>query len=107
MSIDAMPLREAAHATAPTTVLPDEATPPAATRPSPADRVPTATLIAHAVDRAEARLERLRDQLDQVRADSAQPADVDVEEIRLLAAVAEAERERDTCRSLAAPAPQE
>jgi hypothetical protein len=107
MSIDTMPLREAAPTAAPTPVLPDGVTPPAATRPASADRVATATLIAHAVDRAEARLERLRDELDQVRAASAQPADLDVEEIRLLAAVAEAERDRDTCRSLAASAPQE
>ena len=100
MSIDAMPLREADHAPA-STPLPEKATPATVTEPGPADRVSTPTLISHAVDRAEARLERLRDELYRVRATD-QRDDLDVDEIRLLAAVAEAERERDACSSLAA-----
>ena len=102
MSTDTMPLREADHAPAPTPLLPELATPATVTEPRPADRVSTATLIAHAVDRAEARLERLRDELDQVRSATGPSDDLDVEEIRLLAAVAEAEHERDACSSLAA-----
>jgi len=100
MSIETMPLRAAAPAPAPTADPADVVTSATDTASRPADDVPTATLIAHAVDRAEARLERLRDELDRVRTAPGELDDVEVDEIRLLAAVAEAERERDACSSL-------
>jgi hypothetical protein len=102
MSIDSMPLREAAAAPAPASVLAEAGAPVTAAEAKRLDGVATATLIAHAVERAEARLERLRDELDRVQGIAGRDDDLDVDQIRLLAAVAEAERERDACGSLAA-----
>jgi hypothetical protein len=102
MSIDSRPLREAPAAPAPASVLTEVGAPTTAAEAKRLDGVATATLIAHAVERAEARLERLRDELDRVQAIAGRDDELDVDQIRLLAAVAEAERERDACRSLAA-----
>jgi hypothetical protein len=67
-------------------------------QPAPDARaVPTvaaATLAAHAIDRADARLERLRDELDLLRATTGPGADIDAEETRLMFAITEAEQSR-------------
>lgn len=56
--------------------------------------VAAATLAAHAIDRADARLERLRDELDLLRSGTGSGADIDAEETRLMFAITEAERSR-------------
>jgi hypothetical protein len=56
--------------------------------------VAAATLAAHAIDRADARLERLRDELDLLRVSTRPGADIDAEETRLMFAITEAEQSR-------------
>lgn len=56
--------------------------------------VAAVTLAAHAIDRADARLDRLRDELDLLRASTRPGADIDAEETRLMFAITEAEQSR-------------
>lgn len=60
-------------------------------------------MTAHVADRAEARLETLRDELQRVR-DAARPTDDnDLDETRLLFGIAVAERARDACLAVSGP----
>lgn len=68
--------------------------PPVALTVPVAPTVAAATLAAHAIDRAEARLERLRDELDLLRGGTPPGADIDPEETRLIFAITEAEQSR-------------
>jgi hypothetical protein len=59
-----------------------------------APTVAAATLAAHAIDRADARLERLCDELERLRGTTDPGADIDAEETRLMFAITQAEQSR-------------